>query len=109
MKPVRSHLHRNKPTHSPPASAERRNEATKRVVIDDDRMFREREVQVGCDLGRVAKSGKLSNPDNQREITVQTSPVSPMPSDPSHARPTSAFPSPATISDPSWTLIRAVT
>jgi hypothetical protein len=63
MKSFPSDLHHNDPMYSPatsaaPASAARGEEATTLVVIDDDRMFHEFEVQVRCDLGRFARSGK---------------------------------------------------
>jgi len=41
-----------------PSSAERGDGTTKLLVIDDDRMFREFEVPVRCDLDRFAMLGK---------------------------------------------------
>ena len=41
-----------------PSSAERCDGTTKLLVIDDDRMFREFEVPVRCDLDRSATLGK---------------------------------------------------
>jgi hypothetical protein len=63
MKSFQSDPHWNDPIHSlagpvSPSSGEKGREATTLLMIDDNRMFREFEVQVRCDLDRVAMFGK---------------------------------------------------
>jgi hypothetical protein len=69
MKSFQSDLHRNDSIHSlatsaSPSPAERGNEAETLLVIDDDRMFREFDVQIRCDLDRFAMLGKPFTLDN---------------------------------------------
>jgi hypothetical protein len=59
MSSFQSDPHRNDPIHSLagpvfPSSAEKGHPATMLLLIDENRMFREFEVQVRCDLDRVA-------------------------------------------------------
>ena len=84
MKSFQSDLHRNDPIHSLatsafPSSAERGDEAIPRSVIDDDRMFREFEVQVRCDLDRSGMLGKPFTLDNLfhkvRRLLVHVAPL----------------------------------
>jgi hypothetical protein len=62
-----------------PSSAERGDEAATLSVIDDDRMFREFEVPVRCDLERFATLGKPFTLENLfhkvRRLLVHVAPL----------------------------------
>lgn len=63
MKSLQSARHRRDPIQSQttlasPAPAKRSNEALTHLLIEDERMFREFEVQIRCDLDRFAPLGK---------------------------------------------------
>ena len=64
MKSFQAELHRSDPMYSAaastsPSSTERGAEAARLVVIDDDRMFRDLDVQIDGNLARFARLGTV--------------------------------------------------